>query len=426
MPGTEQITKIAIPEVREEVLNNGINVHYLPNAEQNVVKIDLIFEAGYWYQPQAFVAGFTNSMLNAGTKTKSSAQIAEKLDFFGSYLKLDTGRHTATVSLFTLAKHLDSTISVLEDIVKNSDFPEQEFDTLLANRQQEFILSLEKSETVAHRQFSELLFGEDHPYGKMTSKSDFKALKREQICEFYNTYYTPQKCTIIVSGKVDDRIHGLLNYYFGQNKWRTEIPSAKLLEFKPFDEIIYYPGRELFLKRLNANQSSIRTGCLTVNQLHEDFPKLKVLNTLLGGYFGSRLMRSLREKNGYTYNVSSMLLTAKQAGSLWISTEVGTHVTKTAALDIFREVDKLSMKPVDQDELERVKNYMLGETLHFFDGPFATAELLKSYLVYGKKLSDFNTNIKAIRSVTPRELQKLSQKYLDTADFIEVIVGSMK
>lgn len=422
-PQTENIKTVSIPTANLETLKNGINCYFIPSNDQEIVRFDMVFEAGFWLQNQAYLAGFTNALLNAGTSTRSSNEIAEKLDFFGAYLKLELGRHTTTVSLYTLEKHILATLEILEDILKNSIFPDNEFQTLLANRKQEFVISQEKTEVIASRQFFELLYGEDHPYGSLTTLNDFKKLSTDAIYKFYTTFYVPENCKIIASGKLPNNITDIIEQHFGQKQWRQTLPNQKLIDFQPHQNIFFLPGREFFIKKNNTDQSSIRIGSLAPNQVHADYPKLKVVNTILGGYFGSRLMQNIREQKGYTYGINSMLMSARKTGSFFIATEVGAQFTKDATNEIYKEVDKLSQHLVTNDELERVKNYMLGETLRFFDGPFAIADLLKTYLAYNLPLHDFNHNIDAIVSITPEQVLQLSQKHLDTANLIEVVVG---
>lgn len=418
-PEFKNIEKINIIKARAQTLSNGVPLYTISAGKQEVVKIDLIFEAGSWFQDAGLVASSANSMLNEGTEKFSSFEIAEKLDYYGAFLLLSSDKDFASVTLISLLKYLPETIHVLEDIIKNSVFPGKEFETYIKKKEQEYIIESNKVNTLAQRKLAGVLFGDDHPYGSTVEINDFKKLKARQLLDHFNRLYNTKRCKIIVSGKVNDHVIGLINRFFGKDEWNIsgDVPV------KDFD-IIPVEKKEYFVKKENSIQSAIRIGKTLFNKMHPDYMGMKVLNTILGGYFGSRLMTNIREDKGYTYSIGSVLVSLKNAGYLVIVSEVGKDVCKDAIMEIYYELDRLRNEPVPEDELELVRNYILGEIVRTFDGPFALAESFRSILEYDLDYGFFDTFIETVKNITSDELMDLANKYLDGSTMYEVVAGS--
>ncbi|MEO6833695.1 MAG: insulinase family protein, partial [Chitinophagaceae bacterium] len=155
---------------------------------------------------------------------------------------------------------------------------------------------------------------------------------------------------------------------------------------------------------------------------HPDFPKMVILNTLFGGYFGSRLMSNIREEKGYTYGIHSTLQPRLHAGALTIQTEVGRDVMEPAIMEIYKEMALLCDQPAEAEELLLVKNYLLGGLLGDLDGPFQILQRWRSLILNNLDDAHFYTNVAIYKSITPEELQTLAQQYFQAKDFVEIAV----
>ena len=204
----------------------------------------------------------------------------------------------------------------------------------------------------------------------------------------------------------------------GSKDWSIKT-EAKSLNF----DITYQPKMESFVEKENVTQSAIRLGKIIINKAHPDYHKLNVVNTILGGYFGSRLMKTIREEKGYTYGISSVLVSLKHAGYLVILSEVGANVAKNAITDILIEIKKLRLEKISQQELDLVKNYMLGDQLRSFDGPFEISSSFKSIIDLGLDTNFYDKTIDAIRTITPDEIILIANKYLQEDTLIKTIAG---
>ncbi len=416
-PPLRGIDKITLTSVEQVKLSNGVPVWIINAGTQEVSKIEMIFDAGRWQEPQRAVAATVSKMLTDGTRTKSSQEISEAIEFYGASFHSDAAVDYSIVSLFTLNKHLPSLLPLLHEVITEASFPEKELETYIQNSKQRLMVNLQKVDFLSHKEFNERLYGNNHPNGYTTAAGDYDLLTLDALKKFHQTTYRPDHCKIILAGKISDDTLKLMDEFFGKeisaHSNGTEVSHFPVTEAQ----------RTFFVEKKDSVQSAIRIGNFIVNKLHPDFTKLRVLNTILGGYFGSRLMQNLREEKGFCYGVHSGISSYVHDANFFISTEVGKEVTDAAVREIFSEVDRLRSEPVGADELQLVKNYLLGVILADADGPFNVAEIIRGLIVYGMDVSQFHRNIDQIKSVTSDELMNLAIQYLDPASMIEVVAG---
>lgn len=420
-PAFHEIEKIHLVEAKKMQLKNGIPVYLLNAGTQEVTRIEFIFQAGIRHQDQSLVASAVNDMLDEGTHTRDAETIAEELDFYGAFIETETQHDLASFTLFSLNKHLTSTLPIVKDIIHNAAFPESEFGIYLSNKRQKFVVDSDKVSVLARRRFNELLFGSNHPYGIVTKLEDFNSLNRNSLSDFHKKNYTSDRCTIVVSGNLPENILAKLEEFFGAEDWK-----GNKSENESLPNPISNSQREHTIEKEGAVQSAIRIGRVLFNKKHEDFLGMQVLNAVLGGYFGSRLMANIREDKGYTYGIGSGLVSMYDSGYFVISTEVGVDVTNAALKEIYIEIEKLQNELVSEDELELVRNYLIGVFLRSTDGPFAIGDRLKSILGYGLGYEYYDRYVKTIRTITAEQLRDLAKKYLQKKDLIELVAGGRK
>jgi predicted Zn-dependent peptidase len=355
-------------------------------------------------------------MLNDGTSDFNAAQIADKIDYYGAFLQTEYNYDQSTVTLFTLNKHVGTTLPIVKSILSDSIFPQSELETLITNQKQKLSVNLEKNDFVSRRVFNKSLFG-NTLYGYDSDASNYDKLKQQDILDYFKQAYQPKNCTIIISGKVTEEILKSLNEQFG-NHWNDSVSySANNFSFKQ------KTATENYVEKADAIQSAIRIGGLAVNRNHPDFPGLQVVNTILGGYFGSRLMANIREDKGFTYGIGSALVSLQNAGYLFIATEVGAEVCGAAMIEIKKEIDTLKNEPATADELNLVRNYMLGSMLGSLENALSHADKFKNIHFFNLGYDYYKNYIDVVRTITPKQVQELANKYLDYNQFDKVIVG---
>ena len=407
--------RLTDPEIY--TLPNGIRVVQFDAGTQELVRIELIFRAGSWFQPRNFTSLATNLMLREGTRFHSSQQLSAQLDFYGAHLETTAEKDNAYVTLYTLNKHLHDTLPLLEEIVKHASFPEQEFSILAGKQRQMLLVNMEKVNFVARTRFNPLIYGKSHPYGNYLETDDIDNFDPSGLAGFHKTHYNAGNCTIMVAGKVDNRLPAMLAAAFGGDDWLEKPASGHSYEIQPTG------GLKHFIPRENALQSAIRIGRLLFDRHHPDYLGMKVLNTLLGGYFGSRLMTNLREDKGYTYGIGSAIIPLQHSGYFFISCEVGADATADALKQIETEMIRLCLEQVPEEELKLVRNYMLGSFLRSIDGPFALADNYRNVMEHGLDNDFLYAMLETIRTISPAQLQQLACKYLDPAGMVQLVVG---
>ena len=417
-PIVNPIDHIDIIQAEKRLLSNGIPVYFVNAGSQDVVKIDFIFEAGTWFQPFNFVASLCNSMLEEGCVGYSAAEIAEKFDFYGSYIQLMADQNYGYVNIVSLGKHLPAILEMVENMIKHSVFPAYELEVLIDKNKQKFLLENEKVRTLCQKKFTQVMFGDAHPYSINNKLEDFDKINRGALVKFYQSYYHSGNCRIILAGKVDDTVLNQLESHFGGTDWQQDLMKAPEFAIIPSQQKYHH------VEKANGIQSAMRLGKLWVPKSHPDYHALSVLVTILGGYFGSRLMTNIREEKGYTYGIGSFVLSLKHASYLVISTEVGNEYVEPTRKEISIELRKLQTELVSENELETVKSYLLGEFLRDFDGPFALAGSFKAINDFDLDYSFYDSYLTVLRSLTSEELMRLAQQYFDPEDFYTVVAGS--
>ncbi len=416
-PQFRAIDNISLIKPDHQQLANGCNVFCFNSGDQELVRIEWIFANQRFNPSKPLLNVAVNTMLTEGTGKLSAAQIADKVDFYGAFLQVDYGYDHSVVTLYTLNKHLQSTLPVIKDILTDSVFPEKELETYVRNQQQKLQVSLQKNDIIARRAFNKALYG-DTLYGLGADSDSYKSLNREDMLLHFKQMYQPANCTILIAGKIEPSLLQVITDTFDGEWTSTGLDSNTTQpDLQPAEEHFYY------VEKPDALQSAIRMGAPAITRSHPDFPALQVLNTVLGGYFGSRLMANIREDKGYTYGIGSGMSSLKQVGAIFIATEVGADVCKAAVSEIEKELNLLKTDLITDDELSLVRNFMLGSLLGSLENVFSHADKFKNVYFSGLDYSYYDHYVNTIKTVSPQKLQELANQYLNFESFYKVIVG---
>lgn len=400
----------------KSILNNGVPVYSINSGAEEVLMLELVFYAGNCYEEKNLIAYATNHLLKNGTSEKSAFRINEHFEYYGAYLSRASHNEIATITLHCLSKHINELLPVVREIITDSVFREEELEIFKHNSQQQLAVNLRKCDFVANRLMDIHLYGDNHPYGKFSAAEDYKSLESDQLKKFFQQYYTKGKCIIFAAGKLPSTFNDSLNQFFGDLSINNQINIAS---------DISYPSKEKKFRITNdaeGVQGAIRIARPFPNRHHPDFKKIMVLNNLLGGFFGSRLMSNIREDKGYTYGISSYLQNHIQQSAWVISTEAGKDVCEATIAEVYKEMKLLRQELVDDEELHLVKNYMMGINLGDLDGPFQIIARWKTLILNDLDENYFYESVDVIKKIKAEELQQLADKYLIPEDFLELVV----
>ena len=407
-------SSVEMPRAELHTAANGVKIYTLNTDDFEVVRFTFIFHAGTSMQTKPFTASATANMLSEGSTSMTAQQIADELDFYGSYFDVNIDRDYVYISFASLSKFFDPTVKVAKDIILNPAFEDKELRTYCSKRKQSLMVERQKIEVQSRELFAQALFGNEHPYGISSDEACYDDVTRDDIVTLYDRLYTADNCFMVCSGRVDEEVINALKDI------AMSLPHGSRHN-------VAFPAVNISYKRHKdigtALQSSIRIGRLLFPRSHPDFVPMQVVATILGGYFGSRLMQNLREEHGYTYGVMAAMVNFDHEGYLAIATQVAKEHREDALKEIYAEIEMLRHELIPEEELQMVQNIMIGETLRILDGPFGIADVTIENIMCGCDNSATEECVKTIFAMTPERVKELCEKYLCREDLIEVVVG---
>lgn len=397
----------------EKQLANGAQLFFVSGGSQNVLKIELVFQSGKWFEGQPGAAYFTGQMLSKGTKDKSSYEIAQLFDQYGAHLEVSPGLDFVSISLYTVSKNLRPVLHLLMEILSSPNFPENEFRQTQAVFIQNLKVNNEKTSYVASKLFRKNLFGENHPYGSELEEKNVLALQTNDLQKHFAAFYNSPK--VFVSGKIDATDEALMLEAFEQLK---EDRAHDALHHDSLAK-----SRHQHVEKEDSVQSSVRMGKRSLLRTDPDYVPVLFVSHILGGYFGSRLMKNIREEKGLTYGISASINGLKHDSYLVIGADVNKENVTLTFDEIRKELKKLRTTAVSSDELETTRNHFIGSLQAEITTPFAHAEKIKTIALFNLRKDHYQQMIHHIEKIGPADIMAISERYFQEGDFYEVAVG---
>nr|WKN35543.1 pitrilysin family protein [Tunicatimonas sp. TK19036] len=417
-PPSQAVEEVKLAQAKTHFLSNGVPVHYIRAGKEPIIGIEILFpQAGVKHETEVGTSYFATKMLVEGTARRSAFAISNFVDSYGAFLQLSPGLDYASLEIYTLKKYTDALLNLLVELLTEASFPEDELNKLKAIQIQKIRVNNEKSSIVASKKIRSVLFGDNQPYGKTLTEEQVSQVSREDLIAFYQKNMA-SNWEIIVSGQVDEEVLTLLEKHIGTlavekraSQKQTDIWERQSSEKKHLVE------------RKENLQSSLRIGIPLFTKDHPDYIPVRILNTVLGGYFGSRLMKNIREEKGLTYGIYSSIVNLQEAGYLVIGTDVKKEFTEQALTEIYHELAILRNRTIGEIELNTVKNYMAGRLLTSIDTPFALAEKFKSIYLHNLDYGYYNEYLRVINHIESEKLLEMANRYFDKQNWFEVVVG---
>lgn len=403
--------KLIDPEYTE--LSNSLQIFFVKGGDQNVIKVDLIFPAGRWQEEVWGASYFTTHLLTKGTATKSSFEIASAFDQLGAHLDVTAGLDFVTLSLYSLTRNFSQALELLVDLILSSTLPEKEIGQLKSIYIQNLHVNQEKTSFLASKLFKKVLFGEGHPYGKELGEIEIAKILRNDLTRFYQEYF--RQFTVIVSGKIDPSSQKVIVDLF--SKVIVKKTSEKIHRSQPSAILQHHTEKS------NSVQTSLRMGKMIIDRAHPDYAQLVFLNHILGGYFGSRLMKNIREEKGLTYGIYSSVQTLKHNGYLTIATDVNKENKSLAFAEIRKELLRLCEEKINEDELDTARYHFIGSFQTELSTSFSHADKIRSIILFDLGMDHYNRMLQQISETSSAELLAIAGKYLVPESFYEVSAG---
>jgi zinc protease len=418
IPPVKPVSKLTPLPVYESLLDNGLKAAGFFNDDVKVLKIDFVFEAGKAHQSKAYLAAFCNAMIREEKQTKHASGTEALLDYYGIFLQQKLQKHWSVFSFYVPVMYLNKFLPLAFSMLFEPEFTDESLHFIREKTRQNLRKNLQRTDFVADANLNNMIWGKDHPLGYYPTEQKLEHISIDDIKTFYETHYKTN-CRIILSGFFPNNIHTLLNNYFGKSPtvYNDKTNHAQKSAAK---------NQHLQIPMENKSQVSIRWGQMCISPHHPDYFKFKVLNAVFGNYFGSRLMRNIREKKGYTYGINSSIIPSAYGCEFKIATDVGKNYLDDTITQIYKEAEILCHDKISEEELNLVKNYMSGELLRMFDGPFKHASVYRYLTEMHLYFDYFYDFLNHIKQISAEDILITAQHYLNLKDLHKITVGSIR
>lgn len=397
----------------EAVLDNGASVYFVPGGSQDVLRIECIMPAGRWHEEMPGASWFTAQLLSRGTKLHDSFHIARLFDQLGAHLDINPGLDFISVAVMTLNRSLSPVLDLFLELLTEPAFPEREYEQVRDVFLQNVSVNNEKTSFVASKEFRRNLFGENHPYGRSVEHQEVSALTTVDFAHHFNTHcHSP---LVFVSGRVTPENSEMLIKRIGS------LRSGEKANPRSYESAAAAP--DIRIEKQGSLQASLRVGGKSIRRRDPDYIRLLFATHILGGYFGSRLMKNIREEKGLTYGIHASLISMQHEGYLVIGADVNKENIELAFDEINKELRSLREIPVPADELETSRNHFIGSLQAEITTPFAHAEKIKTIKLFGLDEDYYQQLIHEIDSLDAEAVMATADRHFREDAFCRVAVG---
>lgn len=409
-----------MPVVEEYQLPNGMNVQLIPDKRTPMVTFGMGIKSGASQEPRhkKGLADVTAGMLNEGTKTSTSREIAEEIDFIGGGMNAGSDADFTLISGSALSQYTDRLFGILSDVILNPVFPEEELKLQKTNITQGLIAKRSDPGFLLEERFAKVVFG-DHPYGTvLPTPEHIASITRNDLIAWHQNHFLPNETYLVVVGDFEAAdMKALIEKTFGS--WKpgkineiAEGATPKLI------------GKRIYLvDRPGSVQSNLKVGNMAIKRTDPDYFPLLVANQILGGGGNARLFLNLREQKSFTYGAYSGFSARREPGAFAASTDVRTEVTAPALKEVFAELQRIRETEVPDKELQAAKNYLVGSYQLGLETQGGIAQRLLDAKIYNLPKDYLERYSEQVIAVSPKDVNRVARKYMDLDNVTIAVVG---
>jgi zinc protease len=405
--------KVSLEPIEKVILSNKREINVLRSQTIEVFRLELIYPVGLLSAPDLQTGHFLTRLMALGTQNRSALQIAEDFEKLGGFFDINLGNFKTTFTLHGMGKYFEQYFPVLLDVIYNPSFPQSEIDIQKKQAEQSFLINSKKTAYIANREFKEVIYGSDSVMGQTLTLEQIELLNRENLSDFHAAAFSSSDFDIYLCGNVSE------GHLKSLEMSLSSIPTSGMILASVFPEKRSPENRTVALE--NSVQSTLTIGKRLFSRTHPDFHKFLVTNTVFGGYFGSRLMKNIREEKGLTYGISSSLSSNLVDGVFSVRADLNKEKLDEAIVEIEREISRLKTEEVIDSELTTVKNYIKGNILSGTNTIFDIMDKHKAIATEGLPADFYETLSDKIESVAPVDIIEMANTHLN--DFSTIIAG---
>lgn len=418
-PQVHQFTDVHLdfPQLRH--LSNGIPIYVIDRGSDEVNRISVYVRGGVLDELVPMLALLTGAALLEGSAHFTSAHIANRLDFEGSWKAVQVYDDYVELSFWSLNEHLGSVLEILIDCLTSPAFAAADVEVLKRRYAATCATQRRRGKYYSSLATKQMLYGKHHPLACDTTPEQILSITREQLLHFYHTNYKSASMQVVLAGRITPEMQAMVDATVGQLSLPGDAPG-------PYDWTSFTmpsAGGMMHIDRPGDVQASVAIAIPAVERLHPDYLKLRFTTTLLGGYFGSRLMTNIREDKGYTYGISAYLAGREHCGNIGIATECDPEHVEPLLNEVRKEMHRLCEEPVAEAELNIVKQNMIGDLVKTLDTAFNVASYVVSTIAFGVYPEYYNRQVQQVMAATAADVKLMAQRYLD-ADRMLIAVAA--
>jgi zinc protease len=411
-PPLKQLSKIKLALVEKTKLAE-LPSFILHDNSTDIITLEAIFDSGHWYEDKSGESFFSIKMLKEGTVSKSNHEINDELDYYGASLQTYSEEDITGIRLVVLKRYFAKVFPIFCEVLFNPRFSSEDLERIKNLQINHVKLYESRNKYLAEKRLKQMIFGVTHPYGRAMDEAVIQNIDVQGLINFYKNRLL-SNCQLFLAGDINDQILSSIDLELTKLNKGLHNNLSHTAEDKVYKEYVDKP---------NSLQASVYIGKRTIKKAHKDFINLFIVNQLLGGYFGSRLMNNLREDKGYTYGVHSYIETYRHHSCLIIATDAIKKYKDDVCEQIFNEIKILQKNYVPEEELENLKNYLLGNTIIKLDNPFNYMTSFKRNHIQGIDRSYFTQMYNHIKFIDKEVIIEIANNYLNVNDFSSSIVG---
>ncbi|MDE5607679.1 MAG: insulinase family protein [Muribaculaceae bacterium] len=404
------------PKVECITLDNGIKVLMLNSGDEGVTRITFSWQGGQYESTAPAASYLLTKLLKDSNPDLSANGMADLLDSCGAWVTSELKSHYMALSLFTINSQLHNVLPAIIDTINRPVFPEAETELLKTQSASRFELISKKVTFLAQELENGRIFGKGHPASLTPRPDDYLKVSVSDLQMQYATMYQGQAPVVYIAGKIDESVRALILCELSRINTVNELTTP--LDLRPFSP--GKPGIER-IDKPDSLQSALLITMPAIPRKHPDYEKLRAVVIALGGYFGSRLMTTIREEKGLTYGISAALLGHREGSFITISSQCDNSYTELVIREVLNEIHRLATEPMTQSELTTLKRYIRSILAATFDTPFSAMDYFTAHRHIGTPLDYLHRQQYALEQLTPETIMQLASEYLDKpAKYISV------
>lgn len=410
---------LEMPRITTEVLSNGIHLHSVDRGEDNVNRLTVVVPGGNAESPSPEIGQLAAETCLDGTLNHSGEEIADLLDFNGAWTRGNVSVHHHSLVNFSLNSRMDSVLPLIIDLTLNPAFSRHEIEVAREKGARRLELSMEKVNWHAERALQQLVMGPECLIARTPTPDGIRAVTSEQLLDWHKATFQPQQTHVFLCGRITPEIHQTVAKAFGEIASTDARPERAPVVFTP------NPTERLIkIERPGSLQTAVNCGIPAIGRNHPDYEMLRLVVTMLGGYFGSRLMLNIREDKGFTYGISAGLLGYRRNSYINITTECDNRYTEPLLGEIRSEIERMHRpETYTPAELERARSFVTTQLAAQLDSPFAVMDYYINMLTTDTPSDYFARQQRTLTEMTPEILAETARKYLRTEMLYTALAG---